>query len=59
MLPEERKVNMTRRSDTVNSFILQQARPNAELVLFSGLEPRMTFQFTNRFNRYVNDFVDR
>jgi hypothetical protein len=25
----------------------------------SGLEPRMTFQFTNRFNRYVNDFVDR
>ena len=44
---------------TINSFILQQNLPNAELILFPDSNHGSHFQFTERFNRYVTDFVDR
>jgi pimeloyl-ACP methyl ester carboxylesterase len=44
---------------TVNSFILQQNLPNAELILFPDSNHGSHFQSTDRFNRYVTDFVDR
>jgi pimeloyl-ACP methyl ester carboxylesterase len=44
---------------TVNSYILQQNLPNAELILFPDSNHGSHFQFTEPFNRYVTDFVDR
>jgi pimeloyl-ACP methyl ester carboxylesterase len=43
---------------TVNSYILQQNLPNAELVLFPDSNHGSHFQFTELFNRYVTDFLD-
>ena len=44
---------------TINSYILQQNLPNAELILFPDSNHGSHFQFTDVFNRYVTDFVDR
>jgi pimeloyl-ACP methyl ester carboxylesterase len=44
---------------TVNSYILQQNLPKAELILFPDSSHGSQFQFTELFNRYVTDFVDR
>jgi pimeloyl-ACP methyl ester carboxylesterase len=44
---------------TVNSYILQQNLPNAELILFPDSNHGSHFQFTEPFNRYVVDFLDR
>ena len=44
---------------TVNSYILQQNLPSAELILFPDSNHGSHFQFTERFNRYAIDFVDR
>jgi pimeloyl-ACP methyl ester carboxylesterase len=44
---------------TINSYILQQNMPNAELILFPDSNHGSHFQFTELFNRYVTDFVDR
>ena len=43
---------------TVNSYILQQHLPNAELILFPDSNHGSQFQFTELFNRYLADFVD-
>jgi pimeloyl-ACP methyl ester carboxylesterase len=43
---------------TVNSYILQQNLPNAELILFPDSNHGSHFQFTEVFNRYLTDFVD-
>jgi pimeloyl-ACP methyl ester carboxylesterase len=45
--------------DTVNSYILQQNLPNAELILFPDSNHGSHFQFTEMFNRYAIDFIDR
>jgi pimeloyl-ACP methyl ester carboxylesterase len=44
---------------TVNSYILQQNLPDAELVLFPDSNHGSHFQFTDEFNRYATDFLDR
>jgi pimeloyl-ACP methyl ester carboxylesterase len=44
---------------TVYSYILRQTLPNAELILFPDSTHGSQFQFTELFNRYVTDFVDR
>ncbi|MCU1456442.1 MAG: alpha/beta hydrolase [Actinomycetia bacterium] len=44
---------------TINSYILQQNLPNAELILFPDSNHGSHFQFTELFNRYVTDFLDR
>jgi pimeloyl-ACP methyl ester carboxylesterase len=44
---------------TINSYILQQNLPNAELILFPDSNHGSHFQFTEQFNRYVTDFLDR
>src|SRR6185312_4082514 len=44
---------------TINSYILQQNLPNAELILFPDSNHGSHFQFTERFSRYVTDFVER
>jgi pimeloyl-ACP methyl ester carboxylesterase len=44
---------------TVNSYILQQNLPNAELILFPDSNHGSHFQFTGSFNRYLTEFVDR
>jgi pimeloyl-ACP methyl ester carboxylesterase len=44
---------------TVNSYILQQNLPDAELILFPDSNHGSHFQFTELFNRYVADFLDR
>ena len=44
---------------TVNSYILQQNLPNAELILFPDSNHGSHFQFIELFNRYVTDFLDR
>ena len=44
---------------TINSYILQQNLPNAELILFPDSNHGSHFQFTELFNRYVIDLVDR
>jgi pimeloyl-ACP methyl ester carboxylesterase len=36
-----------------------QDLPNAELILFPDSNHGSHFQFTERFTRYVTDFVDR
>ena len=43
---------------TINSYILQQNLPNAELILFPDSNHGSHFQFIEVFNRYVTDFVD-
>jgi pimeloyl-ACP methyl ester carboxylesterase len=44
---------------TINSYILQQNLPNAELILFPDSNHGSHFQFTEPFNRYATDFLDR
>ncbi len=44
---------------TVNSYILQQNLPDAELILFPDSNHGSHFQFTELFNRYATDFLDR
>jgi pimeloyl-ACP methyl ester carboxylesterase len=44
---------------TVNSYILQQHLPNAELILFPDSNHGSHFQFTELFDRYLTEFVDR
>ena len=44
---------------TINSYILQQNLPDAELILFPDSNHGSHFQFTAAFNRYVTDFLDR
>jgi pimeloyl-ACP methyl ester carboxylesterase len=44
---------------TFNSYILQQSLPNAELILFPDSNHGSHFQFTEPFNRYVTEFIDR
>jgi pimeloyl-ACP methyl ester carboxylesterase len=44
---------------TINSYILQQNLPNAELILFPDSSHGSHFQFTDSFNRYLVGFVDR
>jgi pimeloyl-ACP methyl ester carboxylesterase len=43
---------------TVNSYILQQNLPNAELILFPDSNHGSQFQFTELFNRYLTDFLN-
>jgi pimeloyl-ACP methyl ester carboxylesterase len=44
---------------TINSYILQQNLPNDELILFPDSNHGSHFQFTEAFNRYATDFLDR
>jgi pimeloyl-ACP methyl ester carboxylesterase len=44
---------------TVNSYILQQNLPNAELVLFPDSNHGSHFQFTDAFVGYATSFIDR
>jgi pimeloyl-ACP methyl ester carboxylesterase len=44
---------------TINSYILQQNLADAELILFPDSNHGSHFQFTEPFNRYVTDFLDR
>jgi pimeloyl-ACP methyl ester carboxylesterase len=44
---------------TFNSYILQQNLPNAELILLPGSNHGSHFQFTEQFNRYATEFLDR
>jgi pimeloyl-ACP methyl ester carboxylesterase len=44
---------------TLNSYILQQNLANAELILFPDSNHGSHFQFTEQFNRYATDFLDR
>jgi pimeloyl-ACP methyl ester carboxylesterase len=44
---------------TVNSYILQQNLPNAELILFPDSNHGSHFQFTEPFNGYAIEFLDR
>jgi pimeloyl-ACP methyl ester carboxylesterase len=44
---------------TINSYILQQNLPHAELILFPDSNHGSHFQFTTQFNRLVTDFADR
>jgi pimeloyl-ACP methyl ester carboxylesterase len=44
---------------TVNSYILQQNLPDAELILFPDSNHGSHFQFTAQFNRYATEFLDR
>jgi pimeloyl-ACP methyl ester carboxylesterase len=43
---------------TVNSYILQQNLPNAELILFPDSNHGSHFQVSELFNRYLTDFLD-
>jgi len=43
---------------TINSYILQQNLPNADLILFPDSNHGSHFQFADRFNRYLSDFID-
>jgi pimeloyl-ACP methyl ester carboxylesterase len=44
---------------TVNSYLLQQNLPNAELILFPDSNHGSQFQFKDQFNRYATEFLDR
>jgi pimeloyl-ACP methyl ester carboxylesterase len=44
---------------TLNSYLLQQNLPNAELILFPDSNHGSHFQFAEQFNRYAIDFLDR
>src|SRR6185436_6562375 len=41
---------------TINSYILQQNLPNAELIVFPDSNHGAHFQFPEQFNRYLTDF---
>jgi pimeloyl-ACP methyl ester carboxylesterase len=43
---------------TVNSYVLQQNFPNAELILFPDSNHGSHFQYTELFNQYLSDFID-
>jgi pimeloyl-ACP methyl ester carboxylesterase len=43
---------------TINSYILQQKLPNAELILFPDSNHGSHFQFTESFIEYVTSFID-
>jgi pimeloyl-ACP methyl ester carboxylesterase len=43
---------------TVNSYLLQQNLPNAELILFPDSNHGSHFQYTELFNQYLSDFID-
>ena len=43
---------------TVNSYLLQQNLPSAELILFPDSNHGSHFQFPERFSRYTTDFLD-
>jgi pimeloyl-ACP methyl ester carboxylesterase len=43
---------------TVNSYILQQNLPNAELILFPDSNHGSHFQYTELFSQYLSDFID-
>ncbi len=43
---------------TVNSYVLQQNLPNAELILFPDSNHGSHFQYTELFNQYLSDFID-
>ena len=44
---------------TVNSYILQQNLPNAELILFPDSNHGSHFQFKDSFIEYITSFIDR
>jgi pimeloyl-ACP methyl ester carboxylesterase len=44
---------------TVNSYILQQNLPNAELIIFPDSNHGSHFQFSEQFSRYATDFLER
>jgi pimeloyl-ACP methyl ester carboxylesterase len=44
---------------TVNSYVLQQNLPNAELILFPDSNHGAHFQFTDSFIEYLTRFIDR
>jgi pimeloyl-ACP methyl ester carboxylesterase len=44
---------------TINSYILQQNLPNAELILFPDSNHGSHFQFTDPFIEYLTLFIDR
>ena len=44
---------------TINSYILQQNLPNAELILFPDSNHGSHFQFTEPFSGYATEFLDR
>ena len=44
---------------TINSYILQQNLRSAQLIVFPDSNHGSHFQFTEPFNRYVTDFLDR
>jgi pimeloyl-ACP methyl ester carboxylesterase len=44
---------------TINSYILQQTLPNAELILFPDSNHGSHLQFTESFIEYVTSFIDR
>jgi pimeloyl-ACP methyl ester carboxylesterase len=44
---------------TVNSYIVQQNLPNAELIVFPDSNHGSHFQFTESFNRYATEFLSR
>ena len=43
---------------TINSYILQQKLPNAELMLFPDSNHGSHFQYAELFNQYLSDFID-
>jgi pimeloyl-ACP methyl ester carboxylesterase len=44
---------------SVNSYILQQNLPNAELILFPDSNHGSHFQFSQQFNQYLTEFLAR
>ena len=56
--PDPRRGNNDIVVASVNSYILQQSLPNAELILFPDSNHGSHFQFTELFNRYLTDFID-
>ena len=44
---------------TINSYILQQFLPDAELVLYPDANHAAHFQYPERFVPYTREFLDR